>query len=427
MEKTSQISGFYKLTREERAKKVAEFANLTEEERKMLEEGLPVDQAARMVENVVSTFKLPLGMAVNFLINDKEYIVPMATEETSVVAAASNMAKAARKLGGFKASTTEPLMIGQIQLLTDKPEEVKKKIEDMKKELIGIANSKDSKLISFGGGARDLEVRVLKKGRDGMAVAHLIVDVRDAMGANVVNTMCEAISPVIAEKTGAKPHLKIISNLAVKRLARANVTISKDELGGEEVVDAIIKAYEFADLDPYRAVTHNKGVMNGITAVTIATGNDSRAVEAGAHSYACFEGKYKPITRWKKEVNGDLYGEIELPLAVGIVGGATMNPTARMSLKILGVKTARELAEVMASVGLAQNLAAMKALATEGIQRGHMSLHAKNIAMMAGAQGSTIDVIADQMVKEKNINVNRAKEILEAIPFGDRNKRKSEK
>ena len=413
MEKTSQISGFYKLSRQERAKKVADFAGLSEDERRMLEEGLPMDQAERMVENVVSTFKLPLGMAVNFLINGKDYIVPMATEETSVVAAASNMAKAARKTGGFSASTTEPLMIGQIQLLTDKPEETVKTVLGLKKELIDIANAKDSKLISFGGGARDVEARVLKTGKDGMAVVHLIVDVRDAMGANIVNTMCEAISPIIAEKTGAKPHLKIISNLAVKRLARANVTIAKDELGGEEVVDAVLKAYEFADLDFYRAVTHNKGVMNGITAVTIATGNDSRAVEAGAHSYAAYKGTYKPITRWRKEANGDLYGEIELPLPVGIVGGATMNPSARMSLKILGVKTARELAEVMASVGLAQNLAAMRALATEGIQRGHMSLHAKNIAMMAGAQGPTIDEIADQMVKEKNINVGRAKELLD--------------
>ena len=413
MEKTSQISGFYKLARQERAKLVADFAGLTEDERKLLEEGMPMEQAEKMVENVISTFRLPLGVAVNFLINGKDYIVPMATEETSVVAAASNMAKAARKLGGFKATTTEPLMIGQIQLLTDEPEKVKKIIEGMKKELIELANTKDPKLISFGGGARDIEVRILKKGKGGMAVMHLIVDVRDAMGANVVNTMCEAVSGLIAEKTGAKPHLKIITNLAVKRLARANVTVSKDELGGEEVVDAIIKAYEFADLDFYRAVTHNKGVMNGITAVTIATGNDSRAVEAGAHSYAAYKGTYKPITRWKKEKNGDLHGEIELPLAVGTVGGATMNPSARMSLKILGVKTARELAEVMASVGLAQNLAAMRALSTEGIQRGHMSLHAKNIAMMAGATGSRIDEIADQMVKEKNINVNRAKELLD--------------
>ena len=414
MAKTSQISGYYKLSREERLKKVKEFAGLTDEEATALEKGLPVEQAEKMVENVVATFKLPLGMAVNFLINGKDYIVPMCTEETSVVAAASNAAKICRSTGGFKASTTEPIMIGQIQLMTKDAKKAKKTIEENKKRIIDLANTRDPKLVSLGGGAKDVEARIVKAGKGDMLIIHLLVDVRDAMGANAVNTMCEAVAPLVEEATGGRTHLKIISNLADRRLARAQVTVSKEELGGGDVVDAIVDAYEFAAADPYRAVTHNKGVMNGITAVTIATGNDSRAVEAGAHAYAAKDGRYEPLTVWKKDGNGNLQGEIELPLAVGIVGGATMNPTARMSLKVLGVKSARELSEVMASVGLAQNLAALRALSTEGIQRGHMSLHAKNIAMMAGAKGKDIDVIADMMVKEKNINVNRAKELLEA-------------
>jgi hydroxymethylglutaryl-CoA reductase len=418
MAKTSQVSGFYKLKREERLSRVAEFAGLTDQEAKMLEEGLGLEQAEKMVENVVATFRLPLGMAMNFLINGKEYMIPMATEETSVVAAASNAAKLCRPAGGFKAESTEPIMTGQIQLLTKDPKKAKNAIEENKKKILELANTKDPRLISLGGGAKDLEARIIKTGKGEMVIIHLYVDVKDAMGANAVNTMCEAVSPLIEELSGGKTLLKIISNLADRRLARSEVTVGKEELGGEEVVDAIIDAYEFAAADPYRAVTHNKGAMNGITAATIATGNDSRAVEAGAHAFAARQGRYTTITTWEKDRDGDLHGRIELPLAVGIVGGATMNPSARVNLKILGVKTAKELSEVIASVGLAQNLAALRALSTEGIQRGHMSLHAKNIAMMAGAKGVDIERVADAMVKEKNINVNRAKELLEAKQDG---------
>ncbi len=413
MEKTSQVSGYYKLKREERLAKVKEFAGLTDDEAKMLEAGLGFEQAEKMVENVVATFRLPLGIAVNFLINGKEYMVPMATEETSVVAAASNAAKMCRAFGGFKASSTDPIMIGQIQLLTKDAKKAKKAIEDNKKKILETANAKDPRLVSLGGGAKDLEVRIIKTGRGEMAITHLFVDVRDAMGANAVNTMCEAVTPLIEDATGDKTLLKIISNLADRRRAMAEVTVSSEELGGAAVVDAIVNAYEFAAADPYRAVTHNKGAMNGITAVIIATGNDSRAVEAGVHAYASITGRYKTITSWEKDGKGNLHGKIELPLAVGIVGGATMNPSAKINQKILGVKSAKELSEVMASVGLAQNLAALRALSTEGIQRGHMSLHAKNIAMMAGASGKDIDEIADVMVKEKNINVDRAKKLLD--------------
>jgi len=413
MTKTSQVSGFYKLKKEERLSKVKEFADLTDQDIKALEEGLGMEQAEKMVENVVATFRLPLGIAMNYLINGKEYMIPMATEETSVVAAASNAAKMCRSMGGFKAESTEPIMIGQIQLLTKDAKKARSAIEENKKKIIDLANTKDPRLISFGGGAKDLEARIIKTGKGEMVIIHLLVNVKDAMGANAVNTMCEAASPLIEELTGGKTLLKIISNLADRRLARSEVTVGKEEIGGEVVVDAIINAYEFAAADPYRAVTHNKGAMNGITAAVIATGNDSRAVEAGAHAYAARDGKYTTLTTWKKDRDGNLHGRIELPLAVGIVGGATMNPSARMSLKILNVKTAKELSEVIASVGLAQNLAALRALSTEGIQRGHMSLHAKNIAMMAGAKGKDIDIIAEAMVREKNINVNRAKELLE--------------
>jgi len=340
-------------------------------------------------------------------------MIPMATEETSVRRAASNAAKMCRPLGGFRASSTDPVMTGQIQVLAKDAEKAKKAVESKKKEIIEAANVKDPRLVSLGGGAKDLEVRVIETGRGRMVVAHLLVDVRDAMGANAVNTMCEAATPIIEEATGGKALLKIISNLADRRRATAEVTADKDALGGSAVVDAIVNAYEFAAADPYRAVTHNKGVMNGITAVAIATGNDSRAVEAGVHAYASISGRYKPVTTWEKDGNGNLHGRIDIPLAVGIVGGATMNPSARICLKILGVKTAKELSEVMASVGLAQNLAALRALSTEGIQRGHMSLHAKNIAMMGGAAGKDIDEIADAMVKQKSINVETAKKLLE--------------
>ncbi|MFH1285109.1 MAG: hydroxymethylglutaryl-CoA reductase, degradative [Candidatus Micrarchaeota archaeon] len=413
----SAISGFYKLSVKERIAKLKELASLTSEECALLEKSgaLSFDIATRMVENVVSTFPLPLGIAVNFKINGKDYLIPMALEEPSVVAAASNSAKLARSSGGFKATSTEPVMIGQIQLVGAKePEKAKKKILEEKKRLLELANKQDATLVKFGGGARDLEVKILDSQVGKLLVVYLYVDVRDAMGANAVNTMAESIAPELEILANAKVRLRILSNLAVKRLARASATWKKEELGGEEVVDAVIEAYAFAAADPFRACTHNKGIMNGIDAVTIATGNDWRAVEAGAHAFASITGKYLPLTKYEKNKQGDLVGSIELPLAVGLVGGATKtHPLAQLSVKLLGVKTARELAEIIASVGLAQNFAALRALATEGIQRGHMRLHARNIAVLAGATGELIDKIAEQMAGEKKVRVDRAKELLE--------------
>ena len=421
----SDISGFYKKPIEERIEILKNFASLTEEEIELLKKtgALDIETAERMIENVVSCFSLPLGIATNFLINGKDRLIPMVIEEPSVVAAASNAAKLCRDAGGFKTSSTEPIMIGQIQVSRLKdPELAKQKILEHKNELINLANSQDSVLISLGGGAKDIEARVIETKKGKMLIIHLLVNVLDAMGANVVNTMAESISPRIEELTGGKVLLRIISNLAVYRLAKAEAVWKKETLEkslkgmeGEDIVERIIEAYVFADADPYRCATHNKGVMNGIDAVTIATGNDFRAIEAGAHSYASLKG-YKPLTWYEKNENGDLVGRIEIPVAVGIVGGSTRtNPLAKLCIKILGVKTARELGEVLAAVGLAQNFAALRALATEGIQKGHMKLHAKNIAVTAGAKGELIDKVAEQMVKEGNIRVNRAKEILEEI------------
>ena len=375
---------------------------------------LPLSSAQRMIENVVGIVPIPLGIAVNFLINDRDYLIPMAIEEPSVVAAASHAAKLARPSGGFKASSTEPLMIGQIQIVRPhSPRDAEKHIIGSKKELLDIANEKDPMLVSKGGGAKDLRVRVLPSFTGTMVIAELLVDCRDAMGANVVNTMAESIAPMIEKLADGKANLRIISNLADKRVARASVRITKEALGGEAVVAGIVDAYAFAAADPYRCATHNKGVMNGVTAVCLATGNDTRAIEAGAHAYAARTGHYSPLTRWSKDENGDLEGSIEIPVAVGIIGGITaVHPTAKICLKILAVKTARELGEVIAAVGLAQNLAALRALATEGIQHGHMSLHARNIAAMAGAEGEMIDQVAAAMVSEKKVRLDRAKELV---------------
>lgn len=404
---------------EERLRTVAEFANLTEEECNMLRNSgsLDLSLADRMIENVIGVMHIPLGVALNFLINGRDYIVPMAIEEPSVVAAASNAAKIARVKGGFQASTTPPIMIGQIQLVkVSDPYGAKYTILAHKEEILRKANEQDPLLVKLGGGAKDLEVRIVESDLGPMVITHLLVDVKDAMGANAVNTMAEAVAPLIEKLTGGRVYLRIVSNLAIYRLARARAVFDKKELGGEDVVEGILYAYHFAKSDPFRCATHNKGIMNGIIAVALATGNDTRALEAGAHAYAARTGKYQPLTTWEVNSDGDLVGTIELPLAVGIVGGATRsNPLAKICLKILGVKSACELAEVMASVGLAQNLAALKALATEGIQRGHMKLHARNIAIMAGATGELIDEVADRMVKERAIRIDRAEEILREL------------
>ncbi|MHC1577408.1 MAG: hydroxymethylglutaryl-CoA reductase, degradative [Candidatus Methanospirareceae archaeon] len=427
--KTSRLSGFYKLSAEQRLETVRDFAGLTDEEVKVLgNTGALGETADRMIENVVGAMPLPLGIAVNFRINGRDCLIPMAIEEPSVVAAASNAAKKARasesregrgESGGFQASSTEPVMIGQIQL-SDVPDPFSARFTLLanKHRILELANEKDPVLVRLGGGAKDLEVRVVEddKSNKQTLVVHLLVNVKDAMGANAVNTMAEAVAPLVEQLTGGKANLRIISNLATHRLASARAVFGKEAVGGEEVVDGIVNAYFFAKADPYRCATHNKGIMNGVDAVLLATGNDFRAVEAGAHAYACLTGKYLPLTRWEKNRDRDLVGTIELPLAVGVVGGATsVHPTAKVNRKILGVKTANELAEVLAAVGLAQNFAALHALATEGIQRGHMSLHARNVAIAAGATGEKIDRVVAVLVQEGAVRVDRAKEVLKEI------------
>ncbi len=413
----SRIPGFYKLSVNERLKKVAEFAKLTDEETKTIfSRGLPLDVADRMIENVIGTFELPLGIATNFLIDGKDYLIPMAIEEPSVVAAASNAARMARESGGFITDYTGSVMIGQIQVtkLTD-PNSARFEVLRHRDEIIEKANECDPMLVSLGGGCKDVEARIIDTMMGKMLIVHLVVDVKDAMGANAVNTMCESLAPFIERITGGKVYLRIISNLASYRLARAKAVFAKDVIGGEEVVEGIMLAYAFAAADPYRCATHNKGIMNGISALMIATGNDFRAVEAGAHSYASIGG-YRPLTTYEVDGKGNLVGTIEVPMAAGIIGGATkVNPIAKACLKILGVESAEELARVAAALGLAQNFAALRALATEGIQRGHMELHARNLAIMAGAVGEEVDRVVEIMVRDRKIRLDYAKEVLERI------------
>lgn len=380
MVKSSVISGFYKLPPKERLAIVADFAGLTEEEKNLLQasSSLPVDVADHMVENFIGVFPEPMGVAVNFLINGRDYLIPMATEEPSVIAAASYAAKMVRDGGGFKTSSTTPVMIGQIQVVKlPDAADAKKKVIDTKAELLAKANAQDPILNSFGGGAKDLDARVIDTSVGQMLIVHLYVDCRDAMGANAVNTMAEAVAPMIESLTGGQVYLRIISNLATNRLVKAWCTVPKEAVGGEAVVDGIVYASAFAAADPYRGATHNKGIMNGIAAAVLATGNDHRAIEAGAHAYASLKGQYTSLTSWTKNSNGDLDGVIELPMAVGLIGGAVKtHPIAKIAVKILGVKSANEFGEVLAALGLAQNLGALRALSSEGIQRGHMSLHA---------------------------------------------------
>ena len=349
---------------------------------------MPIDVVDHMVENVIGVFPEPLGIAGNFQINGKDYLIPMATEEPSVIAAASYAAKMVRDGGGFHTSSTAPVMIGQIQVVGVKDAKAaKKQVLDAKADVLKKANDQDPVLNSFGGGAKDLDAKIIDTSMGQMLIVELYVDCRDAMGGNAVNTMAEAVAPLIEQLTGGHVYLRIISNLATKRLAKAWCTVPKESLGGEAVVDGIAYASAFAEADPYRAATHNKGAMNGIIAVVLATGNDHRAIEAGAHAYAALKGPYTSISKWTKNKNGDLEGAIELPMAVGLIGGAVKtHPIARIAMKILDVKSANEFAEVLAAVGLAQNLGALRALANEGIQRGHMSLHARNIAITAGAK-----------------------------------------
>jgi hydroxymethylglutaryl-CoA reductase len=419
MAKSSVISGFYKLPPKERLAIIKDFAGLTEDEVQLLENtgSLPMDIADHMVENVISVFPEPMGISVNFQINGKDYLIPMATEEPSVIAAASYAAKMVRDGGGFHTSSTTPVMIGQIQVVKIKNAVIaKNQVLAAKVEILKKANDQDPILNSFGGGAKDLDARVIQTTMGQMLIVHLFVDCRDAMGANAVNTMAEAVSPMIEQLTSGHVYLRIISNLAVKRLAKSWCTVPKEAVGGEAIVEGIAYASAFAEADPYRAATHNKGAMNGIIAVVLATGNDHRAIEAGGHAYAAFNGPYTTLSKWVKNENGDLEGSIELPMAVGLIGGAVKtHPIARIAMKILNVKSANEFGEVLASVGLAQNLGALRALSSEGIQRGHMSLHARNIAVTAGAKDQMIDLVAEHMVKEHKVRVDRAKEILDQL------------
>lgn len=430
MEKSSRLSGFYKLSPQERILFIQQFADLTTAEAEALSgvAGLSQAQADHMIENAIGVFGLPLGIATNFLINGRDYLIPMAIEEPSVVAGASFAARLVRDGGGFKTSSDEPLMIGQIQVLdVSDPWAARFELLAAKERILALANEQDPVIVKLGGGARDLEVRVIEHAQTGpMLVVHLIYDARDAMGANVVNTAVEAIAPLVAEISGGRTLLRIISNLADRRLARAKAVVpvsslAHGEFSGEEVARGIVEAWAFAAADPYRAATHNKGIMNGIDAVVIATGNDWRAIEAGAHSYAARSGRYTALSTWslvtdENTAEQSLVGTLELPMAVGIVGGATrVHPAAKAALKLLGVKTARELAEIIVAVGLAQNLAALRALASEGIQRGHMKLHARQVAIAAGAEGELIDRVVQAMLEEKTIRLDKAEAILKRL------------
>lgn len=415
--KTSSYSGFFKLSVEDRLNEVAEFAGLTEEDKAVLSsaDSLDMDKADHMIENVIGRFALPLGVAINFVINGKDVVIPMVSEEPSVIAACSNAAKMARPSGGFITDSTGNVMIAQIQMLNvPTPFASKGKILEKKDEIIRICNEKDPVLVKFGGGVKDVEVRVLDTIAGPMVIVHLLVDTLDAMGANAVNTMAEAVSPYLEEITGGTAELRILSNLADRRIVRARAVWKKEDIGGPEVVDKMLSAYAFAAADPYRAATHNKGIMNGIIPIVMATGNDTRAIESGAHSYASRNGRYTSLTTWEKDENGDLVGCIEMPMAVGLVGGATkIHPTAQACVKMLGVKTAAELGQIIAAAGLANNMAAMKALATEGIQRGHMSLHARNLANTVGAKGEVLERIVKQMVADKKVRLEYAQKLFE--------------
>ena len=418
-EKSSRLSGFYKLDREARLAQVQSFSGLDAVAVQALRDSsaLPFELLDRLVENAIGGFTVPVGLATNMRIDGRDMLIPMATEESSVIAAVGNAARQCRDTGGFFTSISGTEMIAQVQLVkVSDPFSARVKILEKKNEIAEICNACDPMLVKLGGGFRDVEVRIID-GRTGpMVIVHLIVDTRDAMGANAVNTMAEKIAPTLAAWTGAKSLLRILSNLADRRVARARAVWKSSSIGGPDVVQGMLWAADFADNDPYRAATHNKGIMNGVTAVTLATGNDTRAIEAGAHVYATKTGRYTSLSRYELTPEGDLAGSIELPLALGLVGGATkVHPTAQACLKILGVTTAAELSRIVAAVGLAQNFSALKALSTVGVQQGHMALHAQNVAITAGAVGDEIDVIAKRMAEQKMVRQDVAEQILAEI------------
>ena len=415
----SSISKFFEKSRKERLDIVANFANLSSEDLDVLQNnngGISYDNADKMVENAIGTFSLPLGIATNFKINGKDYVIPMVIEEPSVIAAASKGAKIARIKGGFEVTADESYSIGQIQILdVDIPLAIQK-IDDSLNEILILANSKSNTLSKMNKGAKEISCKVIDTPSGKMLIAELLIDVGDAMGANITNTMCEVVSPLIEKITGGKTLLRILSNYSTRRIVKAKAIFEKEAVGGEKVVDNIILAFEFADNDVYRAVTHNKGIMNGIIAVANAVGQDSRAIDAAANAYAAKSGTYRSLSKWSKDDEGNLVGILEIPLSVGIVGGiANVHPVAKVCTKILGALSAQELACIMTATGLAQNFSAIRALSTEGIQKGHMRLHARNLAAAAGATPEQIDEIVKKMIEEKMISLDKAKELLEQI------------
>ncbi|MGB1524344.1 MAG: hydroxymethylglutaryl-CoA reductase, degradative [Nitrosopumilus sp.] len=415
----SSISKFFEKSRKDRLKIIGNFANLSEDELITLENmngGISFDKADKMIENAIGTFSLPLGIATNFKINNKDYVVPMVIEEPSVIAAASKGAKIARIKGGFEVTADESYSIGQIQILNTDANIAIKKINEQTNEILKLANSKSNTLSKMNKGAKEIMCKEIDTPSGSMLIVELLIDVGDAMGANVTNTMCEAVSPLIEKITGGKALLRILSNYSTRRMVKAKAIFEKESVGGENVVDNIILAYEFADNDVYRAVTHNKGIMNGIISVANAVGQDSRAIEAAANAYAAISGKYRSLSKWSKDDDGNLVGILEIPLSVGIVGGiANVHPVAKICAKILNVESAQELACVMTATGLAQNYSAIRALSTEGIQKGHMRLHARNLAAAAGATPEQIDQIVEKMVQANSISLDKAKELLHQI------------
>jgi hydroxymethylglutaryl-CoA reductase len=421
----SRLRGFYKLSVAERRALLAEIAGLTSEQIEAWGATGELDEEAadRMIENVVGTYSLPIGVATNFVIDGAHYVIPFVLEEPSVVAAASNMAKRCLANGGFTSNNDGPIMIGQIQVVDcEDPIAAKDAIIASKNDLVASCNEVDPILIKFGGGCKDINARVLETDSGPMVIMHILVDCRDAMGANAVNTMAETIAPTIEGLTGGTVILRIISNLAIHRLARVSAIFTPEEMSdsgndpgqGSEVIGGVVQAYHFAKADPFRATTHNKGIMNAISAVAIACGQDWRAIESGAHSYAAYERPYGSLTEWSKDDNGNLVGSIELPMAVGLVGGAVrVHPAAQANVALLGVTTADELAKVIAASGLAQNLGALRALATGGIQAGHMKLHVRNMAVTAGAEGEEVNIVAARL-REKGGRITQTA-VIEAL------------
>ena len=415
----SSISKFFEKSRKERLNTIATFANLSKDELDILENtdgGISFDKADKMIENAIGTFSLPLGVATNFKINGKDYVVPMVIEEPSVIAAASKGAKIARIKGGFEVTADESYSIGQIQILDVDANLAIKKIQDFTSKILELANSKSNTLSKMNKGAKEISCKIIDAPSGNMLIVELLIDVGDAMGANITNTMCEAVSPLIEQITGGRALLRILSNYSTRRMVKAKAIFKKESVGGEDVVDNIILAFEFADNDVYRAVTHNKGIMNGIISVANAVGQDSRAIEAAANAYAAISGKYRSLSKWSKDSDGNLVGILEIPLSVGIVGGiVNVHPVAKVCAKILNVESAQELACVMTATGLAQNYSAIRALSTEGIQKGHMRLHARNLAAAAGATSAQIDQIVEQMIQAKSISLDNAKKLLQQI------------